>query len=275
MPLDSQQHKTLQERRELASRLNALLEDFRFQWGETASRCDGEIDVSVERVWDLQGRLEHLVTVFAGLPSVPGIRGLPWTVRQAPTGQIVRVGQTDRRGQFRLRGLGPGEYRLEIEGLAAGPAVARVSPQCVGAQALGPISEAAWETSEDGLVKHRLRQGAAGFVLETQIVAAVASDRLARYRIWDADNRLLDQGYLGLYVSDEQEGMCAGEILLATELPQRWSPDCHVQVVAQSRQMLTARDRADLEKSLAATEHPACAEVLAVLLQQLPPAERE
>ncbi len=96
----------------LTERLETLCKDFRFRWGQPASRSDGVVDLSIDRAGGDADRPGHLLTVFAGLPPPPEVEGLICTVRPIDGGAPVAEYRTDRRGQVRLRGLGPGEYCL-------------------------------------------------------------------------------------------------------------------------------------------------------------------
>jgi hypothetical protein len=348
-------------RQDLARRLDSLCRDFRFTWGQPASRSDGVIDVSLDRTWDDEDRLECLGTVFAGFPPDPDVvRSLSWTIRSDETGQIAKVGWTDRRGQFRLRGLEPGDYRLTIqvmprlhrekkrdewvrEAAAEAPGQVaeaqtaalsellprlldqRVDVRAEAAEALGRVRAVSVEVydrlrdalndrsgevrraaarglrrlgvsaeptitaefvalcaasdlaredyhAEDGSVLATLRlTPAQRLVLEAEAnIDTWGEHRLARFRIWDDENHLLAQGYIGLHEAGENKAF--GQIDLATFSPglrDRWSPACHLEVIAQPCEGLTTHDRTDLEHSLAATEHGESREVLEDALKRL------
>src|SRR5262245_814858 len=100
---------------QLADRLRTLTRDFRFRWGQPTSCSDGVVDVSIDRDWDEEGQVEHLVTVFAGFPPRPEVEGLTLTLQRADAASPPLGFKTDRRGQVRLQGLEPAEYRLSFK----------------------------------------------------------------------------------------------------------------------------------------------------------------
>src|SRR5262245_7619487 len=100
----------------LTERLKALCKDFRFTWGQPASRSDGVVDVSIDRAGGDADQGGLLLTVFAGLPAPPEVEGLRFCLRRADSGAPLAEYRTDRRGQVRLCGLAPGVYCLELPG---------------------------------------------------------------------------------------------------------------------------------------------------------------
>src|SRR5262249_59992334 len=80
---------------------------------------------------------------------------------------------------------------------------------------------------------------------------------LARFRLWDRDNVLLTQGYLGLYPTGDGKGF--GQINLDTFAPavRTWvSADCYLRLDPQAPHPLTPADRGALDASLRAPRHP-------------------
>lgn len=58
------------------------------------------------------GGLRHLVTLTTGYPPGEDVRGVAWGLAPVDSpGSVTHAGRTDRRGQFWLDGLEPGEYR--------------------------------------------------------------------------------------------------------------------------------------------------------------------
>ena len=281
---------TIAGRRELAGRLRPLLEDFRFTWGRPAHRTDGVVAVSIDRVAGEDGSPELLVTLFDGLPPSAAVHGLPWTVRRAGTEAIIRVGCTDC-GQFRLAGLGPGEYRLEVETLVPGvqreptaAASARWEDAAAGqiAEVFGaadfaeaPSKQEFTSDDPDQAVWARIAQTRHG-VLRLESKVRLDSElwgghRLARFRVWNEQAELLAQGYLGLYPVDG--GRAFGELDLDGFAPdlRKWVPKrCYLRIDPQDPARLEAQDRDDLERSLACTQDRRCQAVLEEGLAALP-----
>lgn len=284
------------DRRELGERLRPLLDDLRFGWGHSTHRTDGVIAVSIDRVARDDGLLEMLVTVFDGLPPSPAVHGLPWAVRRADTGAIVRVGSTDR-GQFRLAGLDPVEYHLEIESLTPGsliePARAAASPrrELTGTGQIAPdfasarfadtleVQEFTSDDPDQTIRRARIAETRDG---RLTLDAEVQSDSelwtgqpLARFRIWNEHSELLIQGYIGLYPL--AGGRAFGSLDLDGFAPdlRNWLPSrCYLRIDPQNPHSLVAGDLDDLERSLACTDDPRCREVLAQAIKNLPQADR-
>jgi hypothetical protein len=98
-------------------RIRSLGADIRFTGGQPAlPRIDGDLAILVDRCRRQPDGLCHRLTVCAGLPPPLEVRGLICTVRRADTPHaVVRQALTDRRGQVRLTGLEPIEYRVQVE----------------------------------------------------------------------------------------------------------------------------------------------------------------
>jgi hypothetical protein len=109
-------------KRDLTERLQALCKDFRFTWGQPASRSDGVVDLSIDRAGGDTDQGGHLLTVFAGLPPPPEVEGLICSLQRADSGTPVARYRTDRRGQVRLVGLAPGGYCLAFAAAESGTA---------------------------------------------------------------------------------------------------------------------------------------------------------
>jgi hypothetical protein len=269
----------IRDRRQLNERLKALGRYLEFGGDRSARWSDGQVGVSIDRVGEPGGPHDLLITVFAGFPPRPAVRGQPWTIRTIQDQQIVRVGQTDRRGQFRLRELEPGAYRLEFEGLAAEPAVAPIAAEFAAIQPLSAATspEPADQPfhSEDGIVRAVLRLTSEDDLALEATIAAAAADRLARYRIWDADHQLISRGYIGLIPAEHPQGTCFGQVILAPSVRERWDVSCYIEVVPLPHQVLTSDDRADLVRSIDGTDLPACRAALEEALARLPETEKE
>jgi len=278
---------------QLAERLTALLKDFWFTWGRLATpRSDGAFAVSLDRVTAEDGQFEHLVTVFAGLPAPPDVQHLLCTFRRGD-GQLVLRGVTDRRGQFRPRkdAFEPDKpYRLEVEPRFEPPEIECARANIARKLVLGPAALAAaagmcadtgaekpeepvqefHSNDKDETVDARIRQSQSDLLLEAEVRLAKAADRLAAYRITDTSNHSLDEGFVALYLVDEEKGRCTGEVVLERTVQRQWSEDCRLEVFARPRETLTARDREFLERSLDGTSHPDGRAILLKILESLP-----
>src|SRR5262249_47145721 len=93
-----------------------LTRDFAFTAGQPAHCSDGVVDLTIDRAWDDEGQLEHLVTVFTGFPPGEDVQGLAFAVEPADASKKPIHSKTNRRGQFRLTDLEGGhEYRLRYQ----------------------------------------------------------------------------------------------------------------------------------------------------------------
>lgn len=276
-------------KRELGERLRPLLDDLRFSWGRSVHRTDGIIAVSIDRVASEDGSPELLVTVFDGLPPSPAVHGLPWAIRRADTGVIVRVGSTDE-GQFRLADLDPGEYRLEIDSLTPGALIesaaisgshrcelsstGHIAPTFARAQFADTRAVQEFTSDDPSQTIRRVRiaetrDGRLTLDAEVQFDSELwGAQRLARFRIWNDRSELLTQGYVGLY--SLADGRAFGKLDLDGFAPnlRTWLPlRCYLRIDPQDPARLVLRDREDLERSLASTDDPRCREVLAGVLE--------
>ena len=85
-----------------AERLAALVENLQFTTGQLSRRSDGEVEICVRPL----AETDCLVTAYLGFPPPSVLTKLRCQVRVADEHRILKVGPFDRRGQFRLRGLG-------------------------------------------------------------------------------------------------------------------------------------------------------------------------
>jgi hypothetical protein len=282
----------LTEKHLFAERLRPLLDDFRFTWCSPAVRSDGIVTVSVHPTSSDEGTPELLVSVFDGLPPPPSVHGLPWTIRRADTGTIVRVGNTDR-GRFWLAGLAPGEYRLEIESLIPGELIeprataaapqtdwsaGQITPAFAEVQYADKVAEQEFTSDDpDQTVRSaritQTREGRLTLDVEIQSDSELwGKQPLARFRIWNDSSELLAQGYIGLY--SLVGGRAFGKLDLDGFAPdlRSWLPArCYLRIDPQDPRRLVAQDRDDLEQSLACTDDPRCREAVAAALGNLPP----
>jgi hypothetical protein len=122
--------------------------------------------------------------------------------------------------------------------------------------------------SEDGSLVATLRRISDEYFLDVEVYpqGQGPSDPLVRYEVQDGGGNLLRQGFLGLHPSQ-------AERLSATT---RISPDIlvnleefHLSVRAIDRSDVRREDRADIERSIDATEHPDSRKVLHDILLQL------
>jgi HEAT repeat protein len=113
----------LEQKRKLAGVLSALCDGFRFRWGRPASRGDADAELSVSPV-RYRGGLAHLIAVTPRWGWREAVRGCPWAIR-TDSGELVRTGHTDSRGQTLLTDLPDGEFQIEIEVLCPQPLVER------------------------------------------------------------------------------------------------------------------------------------------------------
>ena len=244
---------------ELAQRLKLLTEDFRFRWGESANRFEGNVGISVDRVSDDE-QLQCLVTVSAGFPPPEEVRGLPWTLRNAESGAIERAGSTDGRGQFWLKDLPEAEYRLTIDGL-----VAMVEIDEVFATAIGSTQELRQVFHAAGL-QAQLRVGAAGhFLLEMEVdLSHWKNAQLALFRISDKQDILLGQGYMGIYEIGGGKGFAAIDLDALDPSIRVSSAECHLVI-----QPVDTVDRDILQRSLEATTDTRSSAILEAALNRL------
>lgn len=298
---------------ELAANLELLLTDFRFVAGYPARRSNEVVDVSVHCDRTEEGRQQHLFTVFAGFPPPPIVRGLWWTIRQASNGHIACIGQTDNRGQFRVWDLEASDYILEIDAVkpvvwppselvsrwrartqpgestepperrvAILPREGLVEPHCFTAQPEANRGLSSGELfrckSEAGTTCLRLT-ATGDMVIQAEFRSDLIADRLAHVRVWNEENRLLAEGYMGLYpINDGQAFLGESRLdVLAPDLREMISRGClcYFGVAPQVGSRLIARDRQTLEKSLLAAVQPASRKVLKELLGTSPERWRE
>ena len=110
---------TMTTRDDFELRLHELASDIPFTGGQPARPCtDGDLTVVIERVKGAP-TLCHRVTVCAGLPPPPEVKGLLCTVRKAEGDTLVASATTNWIGQVLLRDLEQVEYRMRLEGRAA------------------------------------------------------------------------------------------------------------------------------------------------------------
>lgn len=266
--------------------LNDVCRGHRFTWGRPAHWCDGGCDVSVDRIWDDDGNVEHLVTVHAGLPLGPALEGLVCTVRRADTGAAVEH-RTDWRGQVWLTALEPGEYGLQFQAPQQ-PVVFRLDPPFAERVLPEPLLAMAAHTGEgavqefhspDGKRLAWLRVPGEHVVLGMEVAPELLGDRLVRFEVLDAAGHSLLTGYVGLYVVG---GKGYGEILVNRLVrgfgggPERPGEavgtrrDLYLRFEPHAFRDLTAADRETLERSRRATDHPDSRAVLDEALRRLP-----
>jgi len=263
----------------LADRLRTLTRDFHFTWGQPASCSDGEVDVSIDRDWDEDGEVEHLITVFAGFPPGPEVAGLTLTLENVASTSPPLSFTTDRRGQVRLQGLEPAEYRVRFEpAMIVGPPIvlpfakARVDAGFFRKTGSDPQTRPVqrFDAAEGRINATLIATPANRIALRVEIAQEAALDRLARFRILDAEDQVLTQGFTGLI--DVGEGKVFGELLVDVFDPEFRKRGMGIQLEVQPHgvQQVTVADRDLLEQSLAATAHPNCKEVLKEILKSLP-----
>jgi hypothetical protein len=262
----------------LAERLRDLTRDFRFTSGQPAHCSDGVVDLSIDRVWDDQGRLEHLVTVFTGFPPRGDVEGHVFTLR--PGSGDVRSGPhrfaTDRRGQVRLGPLEPGDYLLWFEvpvirGCFPMPEASDLF-RLAAASASSPggreyhFHDALFDTT---LIETPSRNVA--LRVETDIENV--PDRLVRFAILSPLGHPLVQGFVGMY--DVGGGRAFGEILVEEFMPREGQEQPAIENLHLHRLKnqpvvdLVTTDRVTLERSLAATVDPHSEQVLQEVLDRL------
>jgi hypothetical protein len=232
--------------------------DFRFKSGEPACHGDGSINVSVDRVSETEDHLEHLVTVSAGFPPRKEVVShLPWTLIDADNDQVCRVGQTDSRGQFWLRRLPESTYALRFAELALQPATIWVRPEFSSQTDSGSLVREAFE-ADDGSIHACLdltpdRQ----LVLHADADVAEAQENpLARFRIWDMENRPVAEGYLGLCSAGNEKRRAEVKLnCITSDFPSRIKC-CYLEVIVCPQSELGPSDLRALEASLSATDHP-------------------
>jgi hypothetical protein len=272
-------------RRQLAQRLHEVTRGFQFRWGEPANCGDHQVCVALDDEWDENDQLEYLVSVFAADAPLECLRGLPWTVRQSQTGELVEEGQTDRYGCFRLGGLPDGDYALEL-GIDARvllrPAAAiAISAGRIHSMIAQPVlcgAERVFERfhSPDGAIVGTVRETPRGLVLSVQISREVirsitsaehaepatnVGSGLATFSIFGeppsvgAEQRQpLIKGYVGLYPDGGDTAV--GSIFLE-RLPDRiqtLSDNYSITITPVCASELTAADRQDIERCRDASE---------------------
>ena len=93
-------------------------------------------------------------------------------------------------------------------------------------------------------------------VIQAEFRSDLIADRLAHVRVWNEENRLLAEGYMGLYpINDGQAYLGESRLdVLAPDLREMISRGClcYFGVAPQVGSRLIARDRQTLEKSLLA-----------------------
>lgn len=274
-------------KQQLSRHLNVLTRGFRFRWGEPANCGDDTVCIALDQNWDRQDQVEYLVTVYATHVPREYVSAQPWELREAGTGKIVRFGQTDRLGSFRLRGLADGgEYRLQMRGLAGLFAFRDVKRESF-AMVFGEITvtgrvEDIFEEfhSADGAVMGCVRDQAGELILECEVQLArlgqeaFADQRdqwqhgvglVARFHLSMQDSIPLCMGYVGLYEGSKETAV--GEIYLGDFAPgvTPENEDLRLEITLVPSDQMTEADRDDLQRSLEASDdasHDALAEVV-------------
>jgi len=248
------------DRTALSRKLREATRDFCFAWGRTAVCGNDEVAISTDALQNDEGKIEHLVTVMAGFSPAESIAGCPWTVRNARR-QICRVGQTDARGQFWLRDLETGDYRLQFDRLLCAVTIPVAD---VFAAALGGTEPPHQAFSGEGISAQLLVTPAEQWMLEVTIDPAgwdPTTKSLVRFRIYDNEHRLLVGGFIGLY-----DGSGAGcgriNIDLLDRTARARGTGCDVEVGLILEDDLMADDRPVLEACRSITEHPESRRVL-------------
>ena len=280
----------IQDQQWLTPVLNELLRGFRFTWGQPAQRAVDDIQVSVSPYVDPQGKTRTLATLFAGFPPLPALRGLRWEVRTG-SGQIVRSGVLDARGQFWLRDLIPGEYRLDIQALRPGGLIetlaglpeatdavseppGRLGSQLVASHFAGEeiVQEFHSDDPEETVLATLSLSEANQLILDVEVRQEAVFWRghpLARFTLTNREHVVLLHGFAGLYAIN---GKAFGKVVLsrlAADLGQWISTGCYLRIDPQDPAHLTASDRDDLEVSRGAAGDPRCREVLDEALGRL------
>jgi hypothetical protein len=257
-------------------------------WGETSRRTDGRNVVTADPLDEIDGdgTQGFLLTVFSGFPPPEQVWGLPWRLFNE-AGTLERAGFTDRRGQALIEGLAEGIYRLAFEGLAWQPVVARVDVPTFAAAAAGTGEREQKFHLRDGTIQSRLAIDSHGhLLLEVRLAREVAgAARLASFRLTSQNHRIVSQGFVGLFESDDE--WLYGEIdldaltddRLREEITRDRTADgdrLNVSVFPQSADDLTQADehvradyRASLERSIGATYHAVSRQALENALNRL------
>jgi hypothetical protein len=271
--------------------LYRLLEADLVAFGRQAQRTIDDIQISVSPYVDPQGETRALVTLFAGFSPLPALRGLRWEV-QTTSGQIVRSGVLDARGQFWLRDLIPGEYRLDIQALCPGGLIetlaglpedaaivseppGRLGSQLVASHFAGEeiVQEFHSDDPEETVLATLSLSEANQLILDVEVrqdAVFWGGYPLARFTLTNREHVVLLRGFTGLYAIIT--GKAFGKVVLshlAADLGQWISTGCYLRIDPQDPAHLTALDRDDLEGSRGAAGDPRCRKVLDEALGRL------
>lgn len=235
--------------------------NIRFTGGQpTLPVKDREFTIAIDHSSSGEG-LCHLVTVFAGLPPPLDVVGLLCTLRRAGDDSLVQRERTNRRGQVRLAGLEPVEYRLRVEPrpmLAIPPEFRdRVRDGLAGA-----TTDTGWvlrlPTADDNY--QAALCGSTGetnrLVLLLDVDAGVIEGDLILAEITDQAGHALVRGYVGLGIIDE--GRRSGELVLdflpkADAIASTGPSPLYLRLEAVPARELEEEDRDLLTASLQAT----------------------
>ena len=122
--------------------------------------------------------------------------------------------------------------------------------------------------SEDGTLYATLRVNSDEFCLDVEVYPLVPgpSEPLVRYEVQDGGGNMLRQGFLGLHPSQDERLSASARI--GADISKDLE-EFRLSVMAIGRADVRREDRADIERSIDATEHPDSKKVLHDILLQL------